>query len=175
MRTTVTFKNIDPSDHLRAYVGDKLNRFDKYLANPAEAGVVLSVEKHRHIAEISITGDRLSIIGKEETDDMYSAIDMALDKIDKQIKKSKQKQWSRRQSRNRESAENAGLSGLAETREPRVRVQQIEYKPMDEEEALLQLELVQDNFIVFTNSRTNRVNVIYRRADGDYGLIQPNR
>ncbi len=67
MQTSVTFKNLDPSDHLKSYVGDKLDRFDKFLDNPAEANVVLAVEKFRHIAEINISGDRLSIIGKEET------------------------------------------------------------------------------------------------------------
>jgi len=80
MQTSVTFKNLDPSEHLKAYVGEKLNRFDKYLYNAAEANVVLSVEKFRHLAEINITGDRLNINGKEETGDMYSAIDLVLDK-----------------------------------------------------------------------------------------------
>jgi len=91
MQTSVTFKNIDSSENLRSYVADKLDRFDKYLYNPAEASVVLSVEKFRHIAEININGDRLNIQGKEETEDMYSAIDMVLDKLEKQIKKSKEK------------------------------------------------------------------------------------
>ena len=91
MQTSVTFKNLDPSDTLKSYVTDKLNRFDRLLDNPAEASVVLSVEKFRHIAEINIAGDRLTINGKEETVDMYSAIDNVMDKLEKQIKKSKQK------------------------------------------------------------------------------------
>jgi putative sigma-54 modulation protein len=91
MQTSVTFKNIDSSDHLKSYVMEKLNRLDKLLDNPAAATVVLSVEKFRHIAEISLSGDRLNIVGKEETVDMYSAIDMVLDKLEIQLKKSKQK------------------------------------------------------------------------------------
>ncbi|MBU1399331.1 MAG: ribosome-associated translation inhibitor RaiA, partial [Proteobacteria bacterium] len=91
MQTSVTFKNLDPSDNLKSYVGDKLDKLDKFLDNPAEATVVLSIEKFRHIAEVNITGDRLNIFGKEETSDMYAAIDMVLDKLEKQIKKSKQK------------------------------------------------------------------------------------
>ena len=90
MQTSVTFKNIEASDSLKSYVSEKLDRFDKFLYNIAEASVVLSVEKFRHIAEINIVGDRLNIYGKEETEDMYSAIDMVLDKLEKQIKKSKQ-------------------------------------------------------------------------------------
>jgi putative sigma-54 modulation protein len=91
MQTSVTFKNIPPSDHLKTYLGSKLDRLDRYLDNPAEASAVLTVEKHRHTAEINIIGDRLSINGKEETSDMYAAIDMVLDKIETQIKRSKQK------------------------------------------------------------------------------------
>ena len=87
MQTTVTFKNLDPSEHLKAYAQEKLNRFDKLLDSASEANVVLSVEKFRHIAEINFTGDRINIKGTEETNDMYSSIDMVLDKLEKQIKK----------------------------------------------------------------------------------------
>ena len=81
MQTSVTFKNIDSSENLKTFVSEKLNRLDKFLDNPAEANVVLSVEKFRHTAEINLNGDRLTINGKEETGDMYSAIDMVLDKL----------------------------------------------------------------------------------------------
>jgi len=176
MQTSVTFKNLDSSDTLKAYVSSKLNRFDKYLDNPAEANVVLSVEKFRHIAEINLTGDRLAVIGKEETEDMYSAIDMALDKLEKQIKKSRDKVRSRRSSSRgslKEMAAESQFSG--EEREPLIRIKNIDYKPMDIEEAAMQMDLLDNNFLVFTNARTNRVNVLYRRKDGDYGLIQPRK
>ena len=176
MQTAVTFKNIDPSDHLKTYLQEKLNRLDKFLDNPAEANAVLSVEKFRHIAEVNISGDRLNIIGKEETDDMYSAIDMVLDKLGKQIKKSKQKIRERRPgvtSRARtylEGEETHSEDDIAR----QVRVQNIEYKPMDIEEAIMQIDISNKDFLVFTNARSEQVNVIYRRKDGDYGLIQPN-
>ena len=176
MQTSVTFKNIDPSDHLKSYVSDKLDRFDKYLDNPGEANVVLAVEKFRHIAEINIAGDRLTIIGSEETNDMYSAIDMALDKLEKQIKKSKQKIRERRsvaKNRNRSLLEEADSLPDEDT-ERQVKIRNIEYKPMDIEEAVLQMDLIEDNFLVFTNARSDRINVLYRRRDGHYGLIQPN-
>ena len=176
MQTSVTFKNIDPSDHLTAYVSNKLDRFDKYLDNPASANVVLSVEKFRHITEISIFGDRLNIIGKEETENMYSSIDKALDKIDIQIKKNREKirrHKSGRQERMSSLAENEA-SPTEETHEQQIRVQPIEYKPMDVEEAVMQMALIKDNFLVFTNARTDKVNVLYRRKDGDFGLIQPS-
>ena len=175
MQTSVTFKNLDPSEHLKSYVGEKLDRFDKYLYNPAEANVVLAVEKFRHIAEINIIGDRLNINGKEVTDDMYSAIDMVLDKLEKQIKKNKQKNRKHR-SGSKSRTKNimaVDIEHLEETTR-QVRVSNIEYKPMDVEEAIMQMDLVTDNFLVFTNARTDQVNVLYRRKDGNYGLIQPD-
>ena len=176
MQTSVTFKNLDPSDNLKSYVSDKLDRFDKFLDNPAEANVVLSVEKFRHIAEINIGGDRLTIIGKEETDDMYSAIDMVLDKLEKQIKKNKQKIRDRRPgSKNRNLGMIQEETNLSEDEiERQVKVKNIEYKPMDVEEAVLQMDLIEDSFLVFTNARSDQINVLYRRKDGHYGLIQPN-
>jgi putative sigma-54 modulation protein len=174
MQTSVTFKNLESSDHLKAYVSDKLNRFDKYLYNPAEASVVLSVEKFRHIAEINISGDRLSINGKEETEDMYSAIDIVLDKLEKQIKKNKQKYRERRSGKGKSRiVGTTEVFASDEEQERRVVVQSIDYKPMDVDEAILQMELEDNNFLVFTNARSERVNVLYRRKDGNYGLIQP--
>lgn len=176
MQTSVTFKNIDPSEHLKSYVSGKLDRFDKYLDNPAEANVVLTVEKFRHIAEINIAGDKLTIIASEETNDMYAAIDMALDKLEKQIKKSKQKIRERRsasKNRNRSKLEETDILP-DEDAERQIKIRNIEYKPMDIEEAVLQMDLIEDNFLVFSNARSDRVNVLYRRKDGHYGLIQPN-
>lgn len=177
MQTSVTFKNLDPSDHLKSYISDKLDRFDKYLYNPGEANVVLSVEKFRHIAEVNIIGDRLNIVGKEETEDMYAAIDMVLDKLEKQIKKNKQKVRERRTGKGKAKTamtEPTGAMVMEDDGERRVMVQNIEYKPMDVDEAVMQMDLVDNNFLVFTNARSDRVNVLYRRKDGNYGLIQPN-
>ena len=176
MQTSVTFKNLDSSDTLKSYVQEKLDRFDRLMDNPAEANVVLSVEKFRHMAEINIIGDRLTINGKEETIDMYSAIDMVLDKLEKQIKKSKEKIRERRsgaKARNKSMlAEEINLP--EEELERQIKIKNIEYKPMHVEEAALQMDLLDDNFLVFTNARSDQVNVLYRRKDGHYGLIQPN-
>ena len=176
MQTSVTFKNLESSDHLRSYVTDKLDRFDRLLDNPAEANVVLSVEKFRHIAEINISGDRLTIIGKEETEDMYSAIDMVLDKLESQIKKNKQKIRERRSgSRGKASQLMAEAAQMPdEDTAPEIKVHNIDYKPMDVEEAVMQMDVMKGNFLVFTNARTEQVNVLYRRRDGHFGLIQPS-
>jgi putative sigma-54 modulation protein len=173
MQTSVSFKNLEPSDHLKAYVSEKLNRFDKLLDNPAEAGVVLMVEKHRHIAEVNIVGDRLSINGKEETGDMYSAIDMVLDKLEKQIKRSKQKIRERRASAKGQTRTIREEPAADEEVAREVKVESIDYKPMDVEEAVMQMDLGEQSFLVFTNARSSEINVLYRRKDGHYGLIQP--
>jgi putative sigma-54 modulation protein len=173
MQTSVTFKNLDSSEHLKSYVSDKLNRFDKYLYNPAEANVVLTVEKFRHIAEVNIVGDRLNIVGKEETEDMYSAIDMVLDKLEKQIKKQREKIKDHRASAKGKSKDTVGDIPPEEAWDGDIMVKNIEYKPMDVEEARMQLDLTNANFLVFTNARTEKVNVLYRRKVGGYGLIQP--
>ncbi len=172
MNTSVRFKNLESSDALKAYVTEKLDRMDKYFNGPAEANVVLSIEKFRHSAEINIIGDRLAINGKEETEEMYSAIDMVLDKLEVQIKKNKQK------SRDYRPKGKSGAMSMADVVEdgsppPRVRIHHIDYKPMDVDEAVMQMDLIKDNFLVFTNARTDAVNVLYRQKDGNYGLIQP--
>lgn len=177
MQISVTFKNLPPSENLKNYVKDKLDRFDRLLDNPAEASVVLSVEKFRHIAEINITGDRLSLIGKEEINDMYSAIDMVLDKLEKQLKKGKQKTRERRggtKSSIKDIPPDFIVKSVEEDHQPQIKITNIEYKPMDVEEAVMQMDLLDDSFLVFTNAQTDRVNVLYRRKDGHFGLIQPS-
>ncbi|MBF0102811.1 MAG: ribosome-associated translation inhibitor RaiA [Desulfobacterales bacterium] len=184
MQTSVTFKNMDSSEPLREYVHKKLSRFDKLLDNPAEANAVLSVEKIRHIAEINLTGDKLNLYAREESSSMYSSIDMVVDKLKKQIKKSKQKIRDTRigakeSIKDKEVVtedENEGDDDDDEDDQSsgRLVVENIEYKPMNVEEAILQFDLVKESFLVFTNSETQCVNILFRRKDGDVGLLQPN-
>lgn len=181
MQTSVTFINLDSSETLKAYAREKLDRFDKYVDNPAKANVVLTVEKFRHIADINISGDGFVATGHEETSDMYSAIDMALDKLEKQIIKNKKKFKKLRSTAARSKMfryEVAGITAPGDMEQEAglrtVRIKNIEYKPMDVDEAALQMDLIKDNFLVFTNAQTEKVNVLYRLKDGSYGLIQPS-
>ena len=98
MQTAVTFKNIDTSPHFREYIESKLSRLDKLLDNPGMADVTLRVEKLRHVAEVSLTSQRLAIHASEENDDMHAAIDLVVDKVKKQINKKKDRM---REHRNR--------------------------------------------------------------------------
>jgi putative sigma-54 modulation protein len=181
MQTAVTFINLEPSETLKVYASEKLDRFDRYVDNPAKANIVLTVEKFRHIADISISADGFIVNGHEETGDMYSAIDMALDKIEKQIIKNKKKYKKRRStaakskmSRYEEVATGSAADVGSETRYRIAMIKNIDFKPMDVEEAVLQMDLIKDAFLVFTNSKSEQVNVLYRLKDGNYGLIQPS-
>jgi putative sigma-54 modulation protein len=107
---------------------------------------------------------------------MYSAIDMVLDKLEKQIKKSKEKIRAHRtasKTRNRSMLDETS-SPPDEDVERQIKIRNIEYKPMDIEEAVLQMDLIEDSFLVFTNARSDQTNVLYRRRDGHFGLIQPS-
>jgi putative sigma-54 modulation protein len=180
MQKSISFINLDPSEALKAYASEKLDRFDRFLDNPARANVVLTVEKFRHIAEISISADGFMINAHEETSDMYSAIDMALDKLHKQIRKNKKKFKKRRSTAARSKTfpyeGTADASGeISEQSKPGIaRIRSIEYKPMDVDEAVLQMRLINDSFLVFTNSLTQQVNVLYRLKDGNFGLVEPS-
>lgn len=180
MQTNVTFKKIDPSDALKEYVQKKLARFDKMLESPAEAHVVLTVEKIRHIAEINLVCDKMKIHAKEESESMYSSIDAVMDKIKIQITKSKEKH-KKHMSGQKASIKNEPISisgppSQEETAfEPADEIipETIDTKPMDIDDAVVALNSGKDDFFVFNNARTENLNVLYRRNNGEIGLIQP--
>jgi putative sigma-54 modulation protein len=175
MQTSVTFKNFESSEALKSYVQTKLDKLDKFLDAPVEANVVLSVEKIRHISEIHLIGDRLNIQATESSDSMYSSIDMVLDKLRHQIKKNKQKHRERRPiSKNGIKGAVSDEISTIQSEPEDIVIETIDYKPMDIDEAVMQMKLDTDNFFVFTNSRTQNVNVLYKKKDGNFGLIQPN-
>jgi putative sigma-54 modulation protein len=178
MQVSVTFRKIEPSDTLRNYAQEKLYRIKKYVEDPIEAHVVLSVEKFRHIAEVNINANGFRLNGEEETGDLYSAIDMVVDKVEAQIKKYRHK-IKKRKSDSGSKPLLMKLNVLAsesfeEDREPQIiKTKQINAKPMDVDEAVMQMDLANSEFLVFTNAMTSSINVIYRRKDGNYGLIEP--
>lgn len=177
MQIKISFRHIEPSDPLKSYVEDKLARVKKYLEEPIEAHVVLRVEKFRHIAEVSLDASGFRLNGTEETGDMYSSIDLLVDSLEAQAaRKGKEKVRRRKTSGGaRDSgglAEPAGQASRGE-QEPRViRAEQVYAKPMHLDEAVMELNLSTGEFMVFTNRSTNRVNVLYKRKDGNLGLIE---
>lgn len=174
MQVTVTFRHVRPTEALRQYAEEKISRVSRYLRRPMEAHVILSVLKKNHRAEINLLANGTSLFSEEETDDLYSAIDLALDKIERQVKKLNAKR------KDHQSDGHAGvrLSVLAsEPGEERgvrqvIRTRRIPAKPMSVEEAVMQLDLTQDEFLVFRNASNESLSVLYRRKDGNYGLIE---
>ena len=182
MQVTVTFRHVEPTDALRDYAIDKVTHVaGKYLKSAVGAHVILSVQKQRHFAEINLHAARFDISAHESTGDLYAAIDLTIDKVEAQLRKHKDrinhhKGQGAAVGKPRdvpveviESDENApeGTRAIIET-------DNIPAKPLSVEDAILQLELTHAEFLVFFNSATDRVSVVYKRRDGNYGLIAPN-
>ena len=173
MRITITGKNMDLTNGLKNQVTKKLSKLEKYFADDAEARVVLSKSKGKEKIEVTIPTKSGFIRAEDATDDFYASIDLVEESIERQIKKYKSKLVDTKQSAVpfsdlfiEEKAE-----GDEEIRI--VKNKKFEIKPMDPEEACLQMELLGHNFFVFLNSQTEAVNVVYRRNDKSYGLIEP--
>jgi len=178
MRITFNFKNFDPSDHLRKYARDRFGKLAKFMAGTPDADlqVNLEVEKFRHIADIVLTGKNVHISAREDSEDMYSTVDLVWDKLEAQMRKTRDKDKSRRKGGNDSPRMVAGdfddEAGTA--RKPQIqKTDDFSPKPMIVEEAALQLESTDNEFLVFLNAENERVNVIYRRKTGDFGLIDP--
>ncbi len=176
MRINLTFRHVESSDALKEYAEQRLKKLKKYADGPMDVNVVLSVEKFRHTAEVVISGDGIRAAAKEVQDDMKAAIDLVSDKIEKQLKKYKKKQRSKRP-----TGQGVATAQLIEETtseefgdlEEVIRLEKMEAKPMSVEEAVAQLQVLDRNFIAFVNADTNQVNVLYWRDDGALGLIEP--
>ena len=172
MQVMVTFRHVDPSEGLRTYAEEKVQRVRKYLRRPIEAHVILAVEKQRHIAEVIVIANHLNITATEETDDLYSAIDLAMGKIERQAKKHAAK-YKEHKGGNNAVATTTAPAAAERPRRP-IQTQLGTVKPMSVDEAVMQLKVLKDDFLLFTNAATETLSVLYRRKDGNYGLIEPD-
>lgn len=172
MKLNITGKNINVSDYLRDLVKKKVGKLNCYFKDETEAQITLSVEKQRHICEVTIPFDGAIIRAKEISGDMYASIDNVVDKLEKQIHKHRTKL----EKRLRTDAFTSSAKEPPQLSQPRrvVRTKRFALKPMDVQEAIMQMELLEHSFYVFTNANTNEVNVLYLRADGNLGLIEPS-
>ena len=189
MNVTVTGRHMEMTDALKAYIQTGLEKVESHFDNAFDADVVLDVEKHRHIAEVNLLANGVRIHSKEASSDMYASVDAALTKLEKQIRKYKDRinRHQPRTSRESRDYHHAIIStdgednnSMADTDvavavEHRVvQREKLSMKPMSVDEATMQLELVEDQtFLVFSNADTSEVNVLYAREDGTFGLIEP--
>lgn len=178
-------KNVEVTEALRDYVNKKVGRVGRYFHDDQrlQAQVTLSVQRGRHIVEVTLPlpQNGLLIRAEEESDDMYASIDLVVDKLERQIRKYKTRlnRKARRLEPAPGAARGAGEPGedesgdLDELDGRLVRTKRFPIKPMPVEEAILQMNLLGHDFFVFMNASTREVNVVYRRRDGQYGLIEP--
>ncbi len=180
MQIAVTFRHMESSEAVRNYVEEKLARVKKYIEEPIDAQVVLSVQKKiHHRAEVTMVAKGLTMKSVEEKDDMYAAVDLMVDKIERQLKRYKEKLKRHKggnssTQRRVEKAVIAAPSVDEGDQGPEIiRSHSFSVKPMSVEEAVMQMDLLHKDFLVFTDDRSEEMNVVYRRKDGNYGLIVP--
>jgi putative sigma-54 modulation protein len=189
MQMNITFRHFDPIDTLKNYAAEKVERAHKYLDRAGEAHVVLSLERHLHHADITITSGPFVLRGREKSEDMYASIDLAMDKIERQLRRYKDRlkhhhgrdRVHHRQGLVKDLKVRHDVVELAEPeREPNpekatprvIKTNDLLIKPLEVEEAIMQMDLMNNDFLVFTNAGTKEMNVVYRRKDGHYGLIE---
>ena len=176
MNLNYTGKNMDLTQALKDVTDKKMGRLDKYFQKDVEGNVTFSSEKNRKIIEVTISLPGTIIRAEESSDDMYASIDKAVDVLERQIRKHKTKLQNKY--KNTETIRFENLKPLEdekeESDEPKiVRRKRFILKPMMQEEAVLQMELLGHNFFVFMDADSGETSVVYKRNDGNYGLIEP--
>lgn len=176
MNISFTFKNFEPSDHLKGYAQKRFEKVGKFVSDStADLQVNLLVDKFRHKADVILNADAIHISAYEDSEDMYSTIDMVVDKLEAQLRKMREKMKERsRQARGNKVQMNfLAIDEEKETGPTIVGTDAYVAKPMSIDEAAEQLNTLDNEFLVFRNAETEGVNVIYKRKNGDYGLIDP--
>jgi putative sigma-54 modulation protein len=177
MLVAVNGKNIEVTNALREYAEKKVTKIVKFFEkSPLEAQVTLSTQRGKHIVDITVQVNGLLLRGEAKTNDMYTSIDAAIDKIERQVHKYKTKLNRKFQKENQVVLTPVIIPATApkEEFEPQIkRTKRFAMKPMSVEEAVMQMDLLDHDFYVFSNCETDEVNVVYRRKDGNYGLIEP--
>ena len=175
MKMNYAGKNVEVTDALRDVTEKKLTKLDKYFQKDIEGNVTFSTQKNRKIIEVTINLPGTIIRAEESSDDMYASIDKAVDVLERQVRKHKTKLQKRYKNTETIRFENViPLSVEEDNDKPKlVKTKTFTLKPMSSEEAILQMELLRHNFFVYLDGESNDVGVVYKRKDGDYGLIEP--
>ena len=176
MKISVTFRNTEGDDWHKEYIDQKLKKLEKYLDTPVEARVVLSVEKFRSVAEVNLMTNGQTLNAKEEAKEMGLAIDNAIEKIERQLKKRKERTRGHKTNAARlEGAEPREVypDDVDEAQEVRiVEMRKVVLKPMSLEDAIMEIDISKNRFVVYRDSSTENVSIIYVRDDGKYALIE---
>ena len=181
MKILITGKKIELTDGIKGAVEDKLSKLDRYLHEDTEVKVTVSARKAKQKIEVTIIPINGPIIRAEDSEEnLYAAIDVVYDKLNKQLRRYKNKLKGKYQSKGQESIRFQNIEdNAAEDKDGEFdivieRHKKFDMKPMSPEEAMLQMELIEHNFFVYRDADSNNVNVIYKRKDGNYGLLEPD-
>ena len=173
MKFNIHGKKIDVTDSIKSYIEEKIGRLDKYFENPDEitATVLIKLRGKDQVVEVTINANKFILRGEESHKDLYASIDKVSDKIERQIRKNKTRL-------KKKTVKDISKDFVLDFEEPEendnviVKRKTIQNKPMSEEEAILQMELLGHEFFAYKNEETNEVNIIYKRKDGDYGILE---
>ena len=178
MEIFVRGDNFEVTKAIQEYANEKLGRIEKYIgqAEKVRATVVASVKGHNQKVEVTIPLKTIILRAEETKDDLYAAIDIVADKLERQIRKNKTKLQSKKMkeklSKDLMYTEIEALDPDKNESSKIVKRKTVEVKPMSEEEAVLQMELLEHQFYIFKDSETNKVAVVYKRKEGNYGIIE---
>ena len=172
MKLTVRGNKLEVTDSIRNYVEEKLGKLDKYFeeADEINANVLFRIQGKNQIVEVTVPIKKYILRAEEANEDLYASIDLVVEKLERQIRKNK----TRTKERNVKDIPVINFEAIIEE-EPKttiVKRKSVEMKPMDEEEAVLQMELLGHEFFVFQDIDTDGISVLYKRKDGNYGVIE---
>lgn len=181
MQTSVTFRHMNASDPIKEHSLEKVERIKKFLDDAAEVHVVLSIERHMHKADINIQSRGMYIRGEESSSDMYNSIDRAIEKIERQLRRYHSRMQKHRPKEGTRLKLRLQLMEAAEPQESEVQDQvppritetkEFDARPMMLDEAIMQMDLLHNDILVFLNVKTDHINVLYRKKDNKFGLIE---
>lgn len=175
MKFNIHGKKLDVTESIKSYIEEKIGRLDKYFENPNNitATVLIKLRGNDQVVEVTINANKFILRAEESNKDLYASIDKVSDKIERQIRKNKTR-MSKKVNKDfvKDFVLDFEITSEEENNNKIVKRKVIENKPMNEEEAILQMELVGHEFFAFKNVETGDVNIVYRRKDGDYGIME---
>lgn len=174
MKFIIRGQKLEVTESIKSYIEEKIGKLDKYFENSEEltATVVVRVRGKEQIVEVTIPSKKIILRAEESNEDLYASIDLVSDKLERQIRKNKTKIRSKKSKVNYESfIVDFEVEKEEENENLIVKRKELDTKPMSEEEAVLQMELVGHPFFIFKNATTDNISVVYKRKDGNYGII----
>lgn len=175
MKFIIRGQKLEVTESIKSYIEEKIGKLDKYFENPEEltATVVVRVRGKEQIVEVTVPSKKVILRAEESNEDLYASIDLVSDKLERQIRKNKTKIRSKKSKANYESfIVDFEVEKEEENENLIVKRKELDTKPMSEEEAILQMNLLDHDFFVYEDVNSHNINVLYKRKDNNYGIIE---